>query len=89
MHYRQISHAALAAAMALASSQAHAEDDAESIVVTGRSVEETLPQELSRYGSDLHQVTEQDIDDRAAVDVAAALQTVPGLYVMPLSLIHI
>lgn len=83
MHHRHVSHAAIAAALALASGTARAEEDTGSIVVTGKSVEETLPQELARYGSDLHQVTEQDIDDRAAVDVAAALQTVPGLYVMP------
>jgi vitamin B12 transporter len=84
MQSRYISHAALAAALLLVSSPAMAADEeAASITVTGRSVEETLPQEIARYGSDLHQLTEQDIDERGVVDVAAALQMVPGLYVMP------
>lgn len=84
MQSRYISHAALAAALLLVSSPAMAADEeADSIIVTGRSVEETLPQEIARYGSDLHQLTEQDIDERGVVDVAAALQMVPGLYVMP------
>ncbi|MFC0205716.1 TonB-dependent receptor plug domain-containing protein [Novosphingobium soli] len=60
-------------------------DTGDSIVVTGQSVEETLPREIARYGSDLHEVSEQEIDERGAVDVAAALQAVPGLYVMPRS----
>lgn len=84
MHYRYVSHAAMAAALLLVSCPAIAADEeGDSIIVTGRSVEETLPQEVARYGSDLYQLTEQNIDDRGAVDVAAALRTVPGLYVMP------
>ena len=83
MHSRYLSHTALAAVLLLVPAVAVADEDADSIIVTGQSVEETLPQELSRYGSDLYQISEEDIDDRGAVDVAAALQTVPGLYVMP------
>lgn len=64
---------------------AHAEDpeDENTIVVTGRSLEETLPQELARYGSDIEIVTEKQVRDRAVVDVASALDSVPGLYIKP------
>ena len=84
-----VSRAALAAALALActaqtyTAQAHAEeaDEAASILVTGRSLEETLPQELSRYGNDVATVSEKQIKDSGAVDVTKALEQVPGLYV--------
>jgi len=84
-----VSRAALAAALALActaqtyTAQAHAEEaeEAASIVVTGRSLEETLPQELSRYGNDVATVSEKQIKDSGAVDVTKALEQVPGLYV--------
>jgi vitamin B12 transporter len=55
------------------------------IVVTGKSIEETLPQELSRYGSDLAIITEARVKDSGAVDVATALRSVPGLYIQPAS----
>jgi hypothetical protein len=89
MKIATVSHAALAAALVLActvqvhTAQAHAEeaDDAASIVVTGKSLEETLPQELSRYGNDVATVSEKQVKDSGAVDVTKALEQVPGLYV--------
>ena len=51
------------------------------IVVTGAGLEQTLPEELARYGNDLAIVTEEQIRDSGALDVATALRTVPGLYV--------
>jgi len=63
--------------------RAEASDDADGIVVTGKSLEETLPQELSHYGSDIETVTDKQVRDGGFVDVARALQTVPGLYIMP------
>jgi outer membrane receptor for Fe3+-dicitrate len=53
------------------------------IVVTGQSLEETLPQELARYGSDIETVTDRQVRDRGVVDVASALESVPGLYIKP------
>jgi vitamin B12 transporter len=53
------------------------------IVVTGKSLEETLPQELSRYGSDVEVITDTQARDRGAVDVATALDAIPGLYIRP------
>jgi len=81
-----ISRTALAVALGMAwSSQAIAEDaDAggnETIVVTGKSLEETLPQELSRYGNDLTIISEDRIKEAGALDVARALEAVPGLFI--------
>jgi vitamin B12 transporter len=53
------------------------------IVVTSTSLEETLPQELARYGSDIETVTDKQVRDRGVVDVASALESVPGLYIKP------
>ena len=84
MKFAIISHTALAVALGLAlNTQASAEEtaDDQAIVVTGTSLEETLPQELSRYGSDVVTVGEKQIRDSGAVDVVKALESVPGLYI--------
>lgn len=83
----RISCAALAASLTAAwitSAQAQTVDrvgDTDDIVVTGQSLEETLPQELSRYGSDLTVMDERTVEARGVVDVATALEQVPGLYI--------
>ncbi len=82
----QISRIALAAALAMTgASQALADEAAldgdDAIVVTGRSLEETLPQELARYGKDLTVIDERRIKEQGALDVARALETLPGLYI--------
>ncbi|WP_404476388.1 TonB-dependent receptor plug domain-containing protein [Novosphingobium sp. BL-52-GroH] len=77
-----ISRGALAASIALACvTPALADEDADAIVVTGRSLEETLPEELSRYGSDIATLDEKRVKDSGAVDLARALEAVPGLYI--------
>jgi len=74
--------AGVALTMGLASQAIAADADAgDAIIVTGKSLEETLPQELSRYGSDLTIVSEEQIKRSAALDVARALEAVPGLYI--------
>ncbi|SNR92059.1 MULTISPECIES: TonB-dependent siderophore receptor [unclassified Azospirillum] len=56
----------------------------EEIIVTGRSLEETLPQELAAYGSDLEIIGERQIKEGGFRDVSQALQMLtPGLYLMP------
>ncbi|HVJ03591.1 MAG TPA: TonB-dependent receptor plug domain-containing protein, partial [Sphingomonas sp.] len=62
---------------------AQAEERDDEIVVTGESLETTLPQELARYGSDIETVTEEQIRNRGEVDLAGALRGVPGLYIVP------
>jgi len=82
-----ISRSALAAVLVFGAAPAFAEADtsANEVVVTGHSLEETLPQELSRYGSDMEVVTDKQVRDGGYVDVASALDLVPGLYVKPQS----
>jgi vitamin B12 transporter len=83
---REAGRAALAAAiLAGGHGTALAEEAAldDTIIVTGQSLEETLPQEVARYGSDLAVVTEEQVRNRGVVDVASALAEVPGLYVQP------
>jgi hypothetical protein len=49
------------------------------VVITG--LEASLPQDLARYGNDIATVSETEIRNAAAVDVAEALEAVPGLYI--------
>lgn len=53
------------------------------VVVNGRSLEDSLPQDLARYGSAIEMVTGQEVRDGGFVDVASALDLVPGLYIKP------
>ncbi len=69
------------AATALA---ADSEDPLEEILVTARSIEDTLPVELARYGHDVEYVTADRVSAAGYVDVSTALQfEIPGLYVSP------
>lgn len=83
-----ISHAAIAAALLCPLAAQAAENDpanaVDQVVITARSLEETLPQELSRYGSDVAIVTAAQIKNGGFVDTVQALQTLtPGLYIAP------
>lgn len=65
-----------------AQAQSAAVDDV--VVVTGRSLEMTLPQELAAYGSDLVTVDSEAIQKNVYIDAHQALQTqAPGLYISP------
>lgn len=84
MQSTRISRAALAASICLVwSSQALAEEAgaSDTIIVTGKSIEETLPQELARYGHDIAVLDEERIRSVAPLDVARVLELVPGLYI--------
>ncbi|MFC4308606.1 TonB-dependent receptor domain-containing protein [Steroidobacter flavus] len=79
-------HSRLAASLlTLASTVSFAQDDPlEEILVTARSIEETLPVELARYGHDVEYVSADRVRAAGYVDVSTALQfEVPGLYVSP------
>jgi len=87
MRVQLVSRAAVAAMLCMAQA-AHAQDaedgdDDTPIIVTGVGLEETLPQELERYGNDLVTVTEEQVVNSGAVDVATILRAVPGLYIQP------
>ncbi len=57
-------------------------DNGDRVVIVGVTIEETLPQELEKYGSDLEVVTSEEIRNQVYVDAQQALQMkVPGLFV--------
>ena len=63
---------------------AAAEEDKDTVVIVGQTIEETLPQELEKYGSDLEVVTSEEIREQLYVDAQQAMQMkVPGLFVAP------
>lgn len=70
-------------ALAPAAVQA-ADAEVAELIVTGARLEETLPQELSRYGSDLEVITPTVLRDNIYIDVGQALQMqTPGLFLSP------
>jgi len=72
-----------AAMSALGGAAQAAEGEVDEVVVSGR-LEETLPQELSRYGSDLETISGETVRRNAYVDVSQALQMqTPGLFISP------
>ncbi|HEY8573980.1 TonB-dependent receptor [Phenylobacterium sp.] len=79
--------AASAAVLALAGGAQAAEAETvevETVVVTAARLEETLPEELARYGSELETISTQVVRDNAYVDLSQALQMqAPGLFVSP------
>ena len=59
-------------------------DDKDTVVIVGVTIEETLPQELEKYGSQVEVLTSEQIRDAGFVDVAQALQmSTPGLFLAP------
>lgn len=73
-----------AAIASLGSTQAQPQQRLEEIVVTARSIEETLAVELAEYGHDVEMVGADAINRAGYVDVSSALQfEVPGLFVSP------
>lgn len=64
------------------SSPAPADTGRDVVVIVGQTIEETLPQELEKYGSDLEVVTSEEIRNQLFVDAQQAMQMkVPGLFV--------
>jgi len=73
-----------AALCALAGVAQAADAEVDELVVTGARLDETLPQELSRYGSDLETIGAETVRRNAYVDVSQALQMqTPGLFISP------
>jgi len=56
----------------------------EEIVVYGTQIEESVPQDLSRYGNRVEIITADEIEERGFVDVTETLRMlVPGLHIRP------
>lgn len=61
-----------------------ADADLEKLVVSGQSLEESLPQKISQYGSEFSVINSVAIRASGAQDVAKALQMLaPGLFIAP------
>lgn len=77
--------APLAAAQAGPSAEATPQTaDTDVVTIVGQTIEETLPQELEKYGSDLEVVTSEELRNQIFVDAQQAMQMkVPGLFVAP------
>lgn len=74
----------LGAPMAAAQSAPDADTSRDVVTIVGQTIEETLPQELEKYGSDLEVVTSEEIRNQVFVDAQQAMQMkVPGLFVAP------
>lgn len=58
--------------------------DIEEITITGGRLEETIPQDLSRYGNQVEIITAEQLRQGGFVDVTQSLQMlVPGLHIRP------
>lgn len=58
--------------------------DIEEITITGNRLEETIPQDLARYGNRVEVVTSEQIEQGGYIDVTQTLQMlVPGLHIRP------
>lgn len=56
----------------------------EEMVITGARIEESIPQDLSRYGSRVEVITAEEIARHGFIDVTQTLQMlVPGLHIRP------
>lgn len=61
-----------------------AADGGDTVVIVGQTIEETLPQELETYGSDVEVTDSEEIRNSGFVDVSQALQMdTPGLFLAP------
>jgi vitamin B12 transporter len=81
MHWAFVPHAAAAGALIFLTTPALADEAGDGILVTARSLEETQPQELSRYGHDVTLIEEKTIRQVAPLDTARVLEAVPGIYI--------
>ncbi|MEQ1607467.1 MAG: TonB-dependent receptor [Hyphomonadaceae bacterium] len=74
----------IGAPLAIAQAGPAADSDRDVVLIVGQTIEETLPQDLSKYGSDLEVIDSVDIRNNVYVDAQQAMQMqVPGLFVNP------
>ncbi len=56
----------------------------ETVVVIGQTIEETLPQELEKFGSDLEVIDSEELREKTYIDASSAMQMeIPGLHITP------
>src|ERR1700720_3722610 len=65
-------------------SQAETTSALDEVVVTAKSLEDDLPQQLSKYGTRVDTISAARIQNGGYLDVAGALEALsPGLYISP------
>jgi outer membrane cobalamin receptor len=75
---------ALAAICPLGGAWAETTSGLDEVVVTAKSLEDDLPQQLSRYGTRVDTISAARIQNGGYLDVAGALEALsPGLYISP------
>lgn len=58
--------------------------DVDEVTISAKRLEETLPQQLAKFGTRVSTMTRDQVDNGAYVDVAQSLQALaPGLYIQP------
>src|SRR5580698_9413716 len=73
-----------AAAVFENAARAQADPSLEEVVVTAKSLEDELPQQLSHYGTRVDVISAAEIKNGGYLDVAGALEALsPGLYISP------
>ena len=78
--------AAMSALLAMSAQARAADADStiESVVITGHSLEDTLPEALSKTGVKVDIITDEAIRNGGYVDVATSIQALaPGVFVLP------
>jgi outer membrane cobalamin receptor len=56
----------------------------EELIISGKRIEQTLPQELGEYGNRVQLIDAEELKKRGINDIAVALQTmVPAMYIQP------
>jgi len=56
----------------------------EEIVILGNRLEETIPQDLARYGNRVEVITAERVEQGGFIDITQTLQMlVPGLHIRP------
>ena len=72
------------AVVSLGGARAETTSPLDEVVVTAKSLEDDLPQELSRYGTRVDTLSAAKIQNGGYLDVAGALEALsPGLYISP------
>lgn len=84
MHKNKLAVACLALGSSIGSSTLALAADIEEITITGGRLEETIPQDLARYGNQVEIITAEQLQRGGFVDVTQSLQMlVPGLHIRP------
>jgi outer membrane cobalamin receptor len=81
---RRLAAALLAAASTAPSFAAEPPGEMTEVLITSNRLEETLPQQLARFGTRVSTLAREDVLNGAYVDIAQSLQALaPGLYIQP------